>query len=72
MSVYLLCPNCQKITEGEGNEISSATVDQIFCKTCHKDFKCASAFTKGGNFKDVFGKDKKYCIPFDITNSFHR
>ncbi|MBR4387183.1 MAG: hypothetical protein IKO39_11525 [Treponema sp.] len=72
MNVYLLCLNCQKITEGEGSEMGSVTVDQVKCKICHKDFKCASAFTDGGTFKDIFGKDKKYCIPFDIANSFHR
>lgn len=72
MSVYLVCPNCKKITEGTENEIGSTTVDIIWCNECRKDFKCASSFAQGGLFKDVFGKDRKYCIPYEIADSFHK
>ena len=71
MDVYLLCPECQKITEGTGAEIGIPTVDVIYCKVCEKKFKCAGGFSKGESFKSLFNKDKKFCVPFDIADSFH-
>ena len=72
MAVYLLCPEYQTITEGTGAEIGNAAIDEILCGTCKKSFKCAGCFSKGTSFNTLFNKDRKFCIPFNIANSFHK
>lgn len=46
MDVYLLCPECQTITEGTGAKIGDAAIDEILCGTCKKSLNVQDAFQK--------------------------
>lgn len=40
--VFLLCPFCQTITDGEG---TGDPTDSVTCKSCHKEFVASPSIT---------------------------
>ena len=65
--VYLICPCCKTITQGEG---SGDMTDQITCKTCSKLFVSVPYFKYKKFDLDIQGhleyQEKKLYIPVDF------